>query len=187
MDVVIGTAEIFGIRLPENFRQPFFSKSISEFWKRWHISLGTWFKDYVFYPLATSSWSKKLTVRARKKIGPHYGPILCSALHFWRSGSAMVFAWNRLEFPLFGFYHFTLIFLGSLILPVTRKWSAKWRIDRNHWLYQSWQLVRTFILVCIGELFFHANGLWAGLQMFGRILTTTSLRSFQDGTLFSQV
>ena len=187
MDVVIGTAEIFGIHLPENFRQPFFSKSISEFWKRWHISLGTWFKDYVFYPVAMSSWSKKLTVRARKKIGPLYGPILCSAfalLAVWiGNGFWHGTGWN---FLFFGLYHFTLIFLGSLILPVTRKWSAKWRIDRNHWLYQSWQLVRTFILVCIGELFFHANGLWAGLQMFGRILTTTSLASFQDGTLFSQ-
>lgn len=50
MDAVCGTAQIFGLTMPENFRRPFFSKNISEFWTRWHITLGTWFRDYIFYP-----------------------------------------------------------------------------------------------------------------------------------------
>ena len=52
MDIVIGVAEIFGVKLPENFRQPFFSKTISEFWTRWHITLGTWFRDYIYYSVS---------------------------------------------------------------------------------------------------------------------------------------
>lgn len=57
-----------------------FSKTISEFWKRWHITLGTWFKDYVFYPVVTLKPLEKLTSAARKRLGNHYGPLLASAV-----------------------------------------------------------------------------------------------------------
>ena len=80
MDIVIGCAEIFSVTLPENFRQPFFSRSVSEFWRRWHITLGTWFRDYVFYPLSLSEPLKRLTKSARKKWGNHFGPLCASAV-----------------------------------------------------------------------------------------------------------
>ena len=80
MDCVLGTAEIFGIRLPENFKRPFFSKSISDFWTRWHITLGTWFRDYIFYPVSMSKPLKRLTVSARKRLGNHFGPLLAGAI-----------------------------------------------------------------------------------------------------------
>jgi D-alanyl-lipoteichoic acid acyltransferase DltB (MBOAT superfamily) len=68
MDIVIGTAQIFNVRLPENFKQPFFSRTISDFWSRWHITLGTFFKDYIFYPLTMSKPLKKLTTKARNDL-----------------------------------------------------------------------------------------------------------------------
>ena len=76
MDAVVGTAEIFGVVMPENFQRPFFSKTISEFWKRWHITLGAWFKDYIFYPVTSAKKMKTLTSGARKKLCTHYGPLI---------------------------------------------------------------------------------------------------------------
>lgn len=61
MDVVMGVAQFFGISLDENFRRPFFARSITDFWHRWHITLGTWMKDYVFYPVSLSPWMGRLS------------------------------------------------------------------------------------------------------------------------------
>ena len=80
MDVVMGSGELFGIQLPENFRQPFFSKSISEFWSRWHITLGTWFRDYIFYPLSMSKILKRPTSFTRRHFGNYYGPVLAGTI-----------------------------------------------------------------------------------------------------------
>lgn len=67
MDVAIGVSELFGIKLKENFNQPYFSKSLAEFWRRWHITLGTWMKDYVFYPFAVSKTALNMGKRLGKK------------------------------------------------------------------------------------------------------------------------
>lgn len=69
MDVVIGIASMFGIELDENFKRPFFSISITDFWHRWHITLGTWMKDYVFYPVTLSKWMGKFGKWGKKVFG----------------------------------------------------------------------------------------------------------------------
>ena len=69
MDIIIGSGQLFGVTLPENFRQPFCAQSAAEFWRRWHITLGTWFKTYIFYPVSMSAPVKRWNQYGRKHFG----------------------------------------------------------------------------------------------------------------------
>mgnify|MGYP001022283022 CR=1 FL=1 len=184
MDAVIGTAQIFGIKMPENFKRPFFSKTISEFWQRWHITLGTWFKDYIFYPITAAKSMKHLTSSARKKVGNHYGPLLAGSIALfcvWLcNGLWHGSAWNYI---FFGMYHFALILCGNIISPVVAWTNNKLHVNPEWFGYRLMQILRTTILVIIGELFFRANGLRAGLHMFKTMVTNFSFSTLNDELL----
>lgn len=184
MDAVMGIAEIFGVKMPENFQRPFFSKSVSEFWKRWHITLGTWFKDYIFYPVTSTKKMKNLTSSARKKLGNHYGPLvaggialfcvwLCNGL--WHGSD-----WNYI---FFGLYHFVMILAGNMIAPLSGKFFKKVGLDPNKTVYRVFQMIRTALFVVVGELFFRAKGLDVGFGLFGRIVTDYSFDGLNNELL----
>ena len=172
MDAVCGTAQIFGITMPENFQRPFFSRTISEFWTRWHISLGTWFKDYIFYPVSMSKPMKNLTTASRKKLGNHFGPLVAGSIAlfcvWFSNGLWHGAAWSYI---FFGMYHFALILTGNLIAPAAKNWNQKLGITPENMFFRGFQILRTCVLVVIGELFFRAEGLKAGLSMFAQMVT----------------
>ena len=186
MDIVIGSGEMFGIRLPENFRQPFFSKNISEFWMRWHITLGKWFKDYIFYPLSLSKGLKKLTMKLRKVLGNHFGPLvsgsvalfcvwLCNGL--WHGA-----AWTYI---FFGMYHFCFILLENITEPLFSKLYLKFHVNKKGKLYLSLVIFKTWIIIVIGEMFFRATSLTAGFGMLKKIFTEFSFASFKHGFIYT--
>lgn len=181
MDAVMGIAQIFGVTMPENFQRPFFSKSISEFWQRWHITLGTWFKDYIFYPVTMSKPMKNLTSSARKKLGNHFGPLLAGSVAlfcvWFCNGLWHGSAWNYI---FFGMYHFALILAGNIISPAVTATNKKLHINADCFAYRTMQMVRTTILVIIGELFFRAEGLKDGLAMFGKMVTDFSFSTLDS-------
>lgn len=172
MDAVLGTAKLFGVTLPENFQRPFFSKTISEFWKRWHITLGTWFKDYIFYPVTMSKRMKGMTSKYRKTLGSHYGPLVAGSIALF-----CVWFWNGMwhgaawSYVFFGMYHFALILTGNLIAPLVNRMNQTFQIDSRCVPYRLFQMTRSTILVIIGELFFRATSLSAGLAMFQAMVT----------------
>ncbi|MGO5111920.1 MBOAT family O-acyltransferase [Oscillospiraceae bacterium LCP25S3_E10] len=187
MDAVMGIAQIFGVTMPENFQRPFFSKSISEFWQRWHITLGTWFKDYIFYPVTMSKPMKNLTSSARKRLGNHFGPLLAGSVAlfcvWFCNGLWHGSAWNYI---FFGMYHFALILAGNIISPAVTATNKKLHINAYCFAYRTMQMVRTTILVIIGELFFRAEGLKDGLAMFGKMVTDFSFSTL-DSTLMDKL
>lgn len=186
MDVVIGSAEIFGVKMPENFSRPFFSKTISEFWQRWHITLGTWFKDYIYYPISMSQFSKKLTKKSRKKLGNFYGPMVVSTVALfcvWLANG--MWHGSGWRYIFFGMYHFVLITCGNLIKPLVKKTNTTLKINASSTPYKWMQIIRSALLVCLGELFFRADGLRAGFSMSKKIFTDFSLETFKDGTLLN--
>lgn len=184
MDAVMGTAQIFGITMPENFARPFFSKTISEFWKRWHITLGAWFKDYIFYPVTMSKPMKNLTSAARKKIGNHFGPLLAGAVAlfcvWFSNGLWHGAAWSYI---FYGMYHFTLILTGNIIAPAVQWTNKKLHINPEWFGYRLFQILRSCILVVIGELFFRAEGLRNGFAMFKGMVTDFRFSTLNEDLL----
>ena len=160
MDIVIGSGKLFGVELPENFRQPFFSKNAAEFWRRWHISLGTWFRSYIFYPVSVSSLVKKWNKFGNKKFGKYFTRIVTSAITLFP-----VWLCNGLwhganwSYIFYGMYYFVILMIEVILEPVTNKLTKKYNLD-------TLRIFKTWIIIFVGELFFRAESLSAGIYMF---------------------
>lgn len=166
IDVVIGTAQMFGVKMDENFRQPYFSKSIGEFWRRWHITLGTWMKDYIFYPFSLSKAANKMTKWGKKRLGNHLGrtlPIcLSNLLIFFIVG---VWHGSELRFIAYGLYNGFIIAISNLLEPLYKKGLKALHINSESKGWKLVQIIRTFILVNIGWVFdCSVGGLKSGLH-----------------------
>lgn len=182
IDIIIGSGEIFGVKIPENFRQPFFSKNISEFWTRWHITLGAWLRDYIYYPVALSRKLKKLGSFLRKKVSASFGSFLVGTI-------ALLVVWllNGLwhgsdwNYIFYGIYHFVFILLGNVLEPKKEAFCSKHGINRKSIWYRILTFIKVFIIIIFGELFFRANGLKEGMRLFTSIFTSFSLKGFTSG------
>jgi D-alanyl-lipoteichoic acid acyltransferase DltB (MBOAT superfamily) len=139
-DIAIGTSRLFGIQLMTNFRTPYFARDIAEFWRRWHISLSTWFRDYVYIPLGGSRGGKWQAVRNTTVI------FLVSGL--WHGANWTFVAWGAVH---------ALLFLPLLLLGRNRRNTG----DIDGWpsLRELAGIATTFAAVCIAWVFFRADSL----------------------------
>lgn len=142
-DIAIGTAKLFGIKLMSNFRMPYFSRDIAEFWRRWHISLNTWFRDYVYIPLGGSRVNKIKVIRNTFVI------FLLSGL--WHGAN-----WTYI---LWGMYH-ALLFMPLILSGKNRKYTNPISEGRSlPTLKETGQMLLTFVFVVFGWILFRSPGM----------------------------
>ncbi len=151
-DIAIGCARLFGINLMRNFNFPYFSRDIAEFWRRWHISLTTWFRDYIYIPLGGSRTTKTKVIRNTF--------IIFLVSGFWHGANWTFIAW--------GAYH-ALLFLPLILLGKNRKYTndATWR--------ELPQILFTFGLAVIGWIIFRADSITQCAEYFARICDSSLL------------
>ena len=140
-DISIGAAQVMGYDLMKNFDRPYFSKSISEFWKRWHISLSSWFKDYVYIPLGgnrTLKWRWYYNL---------FITFLISGI--WHGANWTFVIWGALH----GFY----LIAALQLQPISSLIYSKFSISKKTFLYKFFHVSVTFFLVLVAWVFFRAN------------------------------
>ncbi|MEG0328247.1 MAG: MBOAT family O-acyltransferase [Erysipelothrix sp.] len=182
VDICIGTSDIFNIKIPENFRQPFFAKTVTEFWKRWHMTLGAWLKDYVFYPVMLSRHIKSLTKKTRKKLGKNASLIITNTIAlfvvwlcngFWHGAG-----WN---FVLYGIYYFTLITLALIFEPVFKKIKKRLRLDKHTFSLRFLQTLKMSVIIIFGELIFRVESIQKLIMMLKNVIFKFQLSDFVNG------
>lgn len=186
IDVVTGVASMFGISLDENFKRPFFAVSITDFWHRWHITLGTWMKDYVFYPLSLSKGMGRFGKWAKKVFGKKTGRLLpvCAAniVVFLVVGIWHGAAW---KFIVYGLYNGSIIALSSLLAPAFKKAFEITHINSKSRGWHLFQIIRTFLLVNISWYFDMGVSLTAAFVMIKNTVVNFNLQVLTDGTLLT--
>ena len=158
-DIAIGCAEIMGIHLMQNFDRPYISESIQEFWRRWHISLSTWFKDYIYFPLGGSRCAKWKNLRNIMIV-------------FMVSGLWHGAAWT---FVIWGTLHGLYQVIGKLLKPLREKALDAMHISRDSKGLHLFRKAFTFVLVCFAWIFFRANSTADALLLVKKLFTDWSL------------
>lgn len=152
MDIMCGCCEIMDIRLTENFIRPYFSKSIAELWRRWHISLGQWLKNYIYYPIAVSTFNQKLSQKTTKVFGSNAAGKLAATV-------PLVFVWSVVgiwhdaswEYILWGFGNAAFIISAVWLENVYNHMKAKLHINEKSFVFKIFQIIRTFVIFTVLE------------------------------------
>ena len=165
--LAIGSAQVMGFRLVENFNTPYFARSIGEFWRRWHMSLSTWFRDYLYIPLGGNRkgrWRKYFNVM-----------VVFLVSGFWHGAAWTYIIWGGLN----GGYQV----VGEITKPLRDRLLAFLRVNRESLGHKLLQTLISFVLICVAWVFFRANSLHDAVGIFRRIATQFQPWTLFDGTL----
>lgn len=175
IDITIGVAQIFGIKVAENFQRPFFSKNIKEYWKRWHISMGSWFTDYIFYPVSVSKPFRKLNKYARAHWGERIGkrlPVYLSSFVVWLlTGIWHGASWN---FIAWGLGNYVVIMISEELEPLYDCFHRKFKVEGTvPWKFV--QVIRTVLIMSCLRMFDCYRDVPLTFRMFGSMFTSWNM------------
>jgi len=173
IDIVRGVSYLFNVKLPNNFKSPFFSKDVQEFWRRWHISLGAWIKEYIFYPISLSKLNMKVMMFSKKHFNDYFYKFISAAF-------PLLFVWlvngiwhgASYKYIFYGMYYYVFMMIGLLLNPVFEWISNKLKINSK--VLDGIHIVRTIIIVIFGMALFRSSSISDFFNMIGNIFTEGS-------------
>ncbi|MDO5403418.1 MAG: MBOAT family O-acyltransferase [Eubacteriales bacterium] len=179
IDIIIGTGRIFGIVLPENFKQPFFAKNAGDFWHRWHITLGTFFKDYIFFPISFSKPMGKTAKKVKKLFGMRISKLFVPTIALF-----CVWICNGLwhgpqeTYIFYGMYYFVIILIENCMERTVTVFMEKHRLTDLSVGIRMFRFVKLFVIVVVGEMFFRAETISQGMNMLKIMITDFDFMNF---------
>lgn len=185
VDMARGMSQIFGIEIEQNFAQPYFAVSVEDFWRRWHITLGAWFRDYLNMPVAVSGGVKKLSRIMRKKFGPRAGQnttTICALIAVWiATGVWHGTGWNYMIWAL---WQGGIIAFSVLMKPIYPKMMKTLHFDGTSPEWHIFQIIRTFLLCgIVPRTIVKAPSIPAAGVIFKKMLTYPGLGVFKNTVL----
>lgn len=183
IDIVLGASQMFGIQLPENFDRPYFSKTVPEYWRRWHMSLMLWLREYIFYPASMCKPVMRLSKSVRKRFGDGAGkrvPVYAASILVW----LVVGIWHGATwgFVVWGMVNCIVLLISQELTPLRQAFHRKYTVESKRW-FQVFQIARTLLLLsCIQMLeYYHTvSHTW---EMFCSMVTGSRIGQLFDGRM----
>lgn len=173
IDISRGISQVLGIDLAQNFRRPYFATSINDYWRRWHITLGEWMRNYVFYSLAVSGPFLKLGRKVNKALPTAIASFIVFILvGIWHGSNSKYIA--------FGVWNGALVALSVMLAPVFSAITKKIKIKVESLGFRFYQMVRTFILVLIGYYFDIAQNFRHAMEMLKATIIDQQFSLFKE-------
>ncbi len=185
MDIMCGISRIMGIGLSENFKQPYFARSIDDFWRRWHITLGWWFRDYVFYPVSLGKFAQQLGRKARKTWGTKMGKLIPGYY-------ALIFVWTatglwhgaRWTYLIWGWMNLLVIISTMQLDDWYTEIKAKFHVNDRGKPWTVFCVLRTFFLICFFRFFSTSPSMDKLFAMFKHAVSHMNLKVLFSPRLF---
>ncbi len=183
IDITIGVAQALGVRVTENFNRPFFSKCIKEYWNRWHITMGSWFTDYIFYPISVCKPMLKFSKFSRAHFGEAIGkrmPVYLSSFTVWlATGVWHGASWN---FIVWGLLNWAVIMASQELEPLYARFHGRFHVQGKTG-FKLFQVLRTVLLMSCLRIFDCYRDVPLAFCMFGTMFTRWNWDILWDGSL----